>query len=255
MCIRFDGGVDMTLRSTKTADKAKSTMTASAIPSFAGSICCGLLAPGSAARPQGRRTGPSEHAARVAEPRSAGAYRSRDARKCATRTRQATFSGNVQVMQGDTTMKCKSLVVFLRTGSWHRAQPIDRRPSIAPGQRGAEYSPASRRSGGVTVVTKDQNATGDLGVFDMKTNTVTLTGNVVVSQGQNVLHGERVVVDTVTGECARRMQRGRGTARPRPCSVPAKGPERRLRQYHDDWPRPAELTANEPPALWPLKIG
>jgi lipopolysaccharide export system protein LptA len=26
-----------------------------------------------------------------------------------------------------------------------------------------------------------------------------LTGNVVVSQGQNVIHGERVVVDTVTG--------------------------------------------------------
>ena len=51
--------------------------------------------------------------------------------------------------------------------------------------------------GGVTVISKDQNASGDLGVYDLKTKTITLTGNVVVSQGKNVLHGERVVVDTV----------------------------------------------------------
>ena len=48
--------------------------------------------------------------------------------------------------------------------------------------------------GDVTVVSKDQNATGDLGVYDVKTKTITLTGNVVVSQGKNVLRGERVVV-------------------------------------------------------------
>jgi len=53
--------------------------------------------------------------------------------------------------------------------------------------------------GGVTVITKDQNASGDLGVYDLKTKTIALSGNVVVSQGQNVIHGERVVVDTVTG--------------------------------------------------------
>ena len=54
--------------------------------------------------------------------------------------------------------------------------------------------------GDVTVVSKDQNASGDLGVYDMKTKTITLTGNVVVSQGKNVVRGERVVVDTATGD-------------------------------------------------------
>jgi lipopolysaccharide export system protein LptA len=53
--------------------------------------------------------------------------------------------------------------------------------------------------GGVTVLTKDQSASGDLGVYDLKSKTITLSGNVVVSQGQNVIHGERVVVDTETG--------------------------------------------------------
>ena len=52
----------------------------------------------------------------------------------------------------------------------------------------------------MTVVSKDQNATGDLGVYDVKTKTITLTGNVVVSQGKNVLRGERVVVNTETGD-------------------------------------------------------
>ena len=53
--------------------------------------------------------------------------------------------------------------------------------------------------GDVTVVSKDQNASGDLGVYDMKKKTITLTGNVVISQGKNVVRGERVVVDTTRG--------------------------------------------------------
>ncbi len=38
-----------------------------------------------------------------------------------------------------------------------------------------------------------------------------LTGNVVVSQGQNVIHGERVVVDTVTGNARVESSEGGGT--------------------------------------------
>ena len=51
----------------------------------------------------------------------------------------------------------------------------------------------------MTVNQKDQTATGDKGLFDMKANTVTLEGNVVVSQGQNVMRGDRLVVDLTTG--------------------------------------------------------
>jgi lipopolysaccharide export system protein LptA len=68
-----------------------------------------------------------------------------------------------------------------------------------PGPKGAQNIRRIEARGGVTVITKDQNASGDLGVYDLAAKTITLTGNVVVSQGQNVIHGERVVVDTVTG--------------------------------------------------------
>ena len=62
----------------------------------------------------------------------------------------------------------------------------------------------------MTVITKDQSATGDLGIYDLKTKTITLSGNVVVSQGQNVIHGERVVVNTETGNA--RVESGGGGA-------------------------------------------
>ena len=126
----------------------------------------------------------------------------------------ATFSGDVQVVQGDTTMHCQKLVVFYgqEIGLAQNSPDGKPQPAPAPGQaqgqaqgqpsagpKGAQNIRRIEARGGVTVVTKDQNATGDLGVYDLATKTITLTGHVIVSQGQNVIHGERVVVDTVTG--------------------------------------------------------
>jgi lipopolysaccharide export system protein LptA len=53
--------------------------------------------------------------------------------------------------------------------------------------------------GGVMVTQKDQTATGESGIFDMQANTVTLLGNVVISQGQNVVRGDRLTVDLNSG--------------------------------------------------------
>ena len=117
--------------------------------------------------------------------------------------KRATFSGDVQVVQGDTTMKCQKLVVFYgqEVGIAQAGAPApDAKPSAKlTGPKSAQNIRRIEARGGVTVITKDQNASGDLGVYDLIAKTITLTGNVVVSQGQNVIHGERVVVDTVTG--------------------------------------------------------
>lgn len=124
--------------------------------------------------------------------------------------KMATFSGDVTVVQGDTTIKCQSLVVFYgggRTGGRQTVAAANagangahaqlQKTSIMP--QGAQDIRRIEARGGVTVISKDQNASGDLGVYDLKKKTITLTGNVVVSQGKNVIHGDRVVVDTVTG--------------------------------------------------------
>jgi lipopolysaccharide export system protein LptA len=122
------------------------------------------------------------------------------------KAKTATFAGDVQVVQGDTTMKCQKLVVFYgqevgiaqKEAGQGSAPAPDTKPALA-GPKGAQNIRRIEARGGVTVITKDQNASGDLGVYDLAAKTITLTGNVVVSQGQNVIHGERVVVDTVSG--------------------------------------------------------
>jgi lipopolysaccharide export system protein LptA len=128
------------------------------------------------------------------------------------KSKTATFSGNVQVVQGDTTMKCRSLVVFygqevgLGDSTGEATTATVKTPLAAP--KGAQNIRRIEARGGVTVITKDQSANGDLGVYDLKSKTITLSGNVVVSQGQNVIHGERVVVDTETGNA--RVESGGG---------------------------------------------
>jgi lipopolysaccharide export system protein LptA len=110
----------------------------------------------------------------------------------------ATFSGNVHVTQGDTGMRCKSLVVYYE----QEDAGADKSKSVAlanPGPGGQQRIKKLEARGGVVVTQKNETATGDLGLFDMRANTVTLTGNVVMTQGQNVLRGDRLVVDLTSG--------------------------------------------------------
>jgi lipopolysaccharide export system protein LptA len=104
--------------------------------------------------------------------------------------RKATFRGAVQVIQGDTTLKCKMLDVYYEQGVGGGAQA----------EQGAQQQVRRLEAkGDVHVTQKDQTATGDSGIFDIRANTVTLIGNVVVTQGGNVVRGERLVVDLTTG--------------------------------------------------------
>ena len=49
------------------------------------------------------------------------------------------------------------------------------------------------------MVQKDQNAVGESATFNMRENTVTLIGNVIVTRGADVLRGQRLVVDLTSG--------------------------------------------------------
>jgi lipopolysaccharide export system protein LptA len=68
-----------------------------------------------------------------------------------------------------------------------------------PGPGGQRQIRRIEAKGGVTVIQKDQNATGDTAIFNMRENTVTLTGNVTVTHGQDILRGQRLVVDLTSG--------------------------------------------------------
>ena len=124
--------------------------------------------------------------------------------------KEATFSGNVKVVQGDTTMTSKTLVVFYDGGSGAAAaatKPANAKtpaksapiPAAAPGPGGSSSIRRLEAKGNVVVTQKDQVVTGETAVFDTKTNLVTMLGGVVLTQGKNVLRGDRLMVDMTTG--------------------------------------------------------
>ena len=126
--------------------------------------------------------------------------------------KEATFAGNVKVIQGDTTMTSKTLVVFYESSQSGQAsasgQPAATKAaakaappmqSSTPGPGGASSIKRLEARGDVKVTQKDQVVTGEKAVFDTKTNLITMVGGVVLTQGGNVLRGDRLLVDMTTG--------------------------------------------------------
>jgi lipopolysaccharide export system protein LptA len=123
------------------------------------------------------------------------------------RTKMATFTGNVHLVQGDTVMQCKQLVIYYNGGATSDASggaPAAPAPKQAgPGAAGSQQIRRMEASGGVVVTQKDQTAIGDNAVYDTQENTVRLFappgGLVLVAQGQNMAKGPRLVVHLDTG--------------------------------------------------------
>jgi lipopolysaccharide export system protein LptA len=121
--------------------------------------------------------------------------------------KEATFAGNVKVVQGDTTMTAKTLVVYYDSGAAPAAAPAANskaaKPasiqSATPGPGGSSSIRRLEARGSVVVTQKDQIVTGETAVFDTKANLVTMLGGVVLTQGRNVLRGDRLMVDMTTG--------------------------------------------------------
>jgi lipopolysaccharide export system protein LptA len=105
--------------------------------------------------------------------------------------KEATFSGNVKVVQGDTTMTSKSLVAF-----YDQNAPLK---SATPGPGGSSSIRRLEAKGGVVVTQKDQVESGEIAVFDTRTNLITMRGGVVLTQCKSVMRGDRLVVDMTTG--------------------------------------------------------
>ena len=122
--------------------------------------------------------------------------------------KEATFSGNVKVVQGDTTMTSKSLVVFYDSGPapaqrLRRAAPKGSKSgpmqSATPGPGGSSSIRRLEARGSVVVTQKDQVVTGETAIFDTRANLITMAGGVVLTQCKNVLKGDRLKVDMTTG--------------------------------------------------------
>jgi lipopolysaccharide export system protein LptA len=103
--------------------------------------------------------------------------------------RIALLTGNAVVVQGGTVLRSNALRITYKANG----QQIDR---VQADQE-------------VFFTRDNQRVRGDRGVLDANANTVTITGNVVVTQGRNVLQGQQLVFNTVTNASTMRGVDGR----------------------------------------------
>jgi lipopolysaccharide export system protein LptA len=97
----------------------------------------------------------------------------------------ATFTGNVDAVQGDLVLRADQLRVH-----------------YSGNQQEGGSSGAIRRieaSGNVFLSSPRETAEGDIGVYDVASSSVTLDGAVVLTRGENVIRGEHLEIDLVTG--------------------------------------------------------
>ncbi|MGP0059074.1 MAG: LptA/OstA family protein [Beijerinckiaceae bacterium] len=100
------------------------------------------------------------------------------------------YTGDVVAIQGDVTLKTPLLVVFLT-------------PKESSAGKGPPSSASQMRrweaSGPVTLISKDQIATGDSGIYEKAENKFYLNGNVTLTQGDYITKGDHAVHDLDTG--------------------------------------------------------
>lgn len=99
----------------------------------------------------------------------------------------AIYKGEVEAVQGQTRLRCSELRITFgrRTAS---------SGALTAGGDAERYDCA----GPVYYITPTEQAKGDAAVFTAANDTIVLTGNVVVQQGQNVAQGHRLTINTRT---------------------------------------------------------
>ena len=100
----------------------------------------------------------------------------------------AIFQGNVNAAQGRIRLRADRISVHYR-------------PRRSTGVAGAIAGAISRldASGNVFISSPSETAQGKSGVYDVDNELVSLRGDVVLTRGENVLRGERLVINLATG--------------------------------------------------------
>ncbi|MBN9070542.1 MAG: LPS ABC transporter substrate-binding protein LptA [Rhizobiales bacterium] len=102
----------------------------------------------------------------------------------------AIFTGNVNVVQEDTLLKAGLMNVYYVKGA-----------KTTDASSGSQQIDHVEMKSNVYIKSKEQVATGDEGVFDVKASTLVLTGKeVVLTDGKNVAKGCKLTVNTANGK-------------------------------------------------------
>ncbi|WP_300303035.1 LptA/OstA family protein [Ferrovibrio sp.] len=153
----------------------------------------------------------------------------------------AIFRGNVDAVQGDTRLRSAELFVYYRErsqpGQAGAAKPAPPRPATPATSAGPDASSITKieAKGAVFVSTPQERGQGDFGVYDVDKKTITLTGNVVLSNDQGTVRCARAVMyqdtgrstcDPVTGGRVRGVFVPKGDDKPAEGASPKTGEKR-----------------------------
>ena len=110
--------------------------------------------------------------------------------------KQAMFTGDVRAIQGDFIIRANEITAaYTGSAALNSAATTDQAP------KGAAQLSRIRAKNNVKITSNEgQTATGDWADFDPKANTATLGGDVVLTQGKNVVRGTKLEIDMNTGE-------------------------------------------------------
>lgn len=106
---------------------------------------------------------------------------------------KAVYLGNVDAIQGDARIRAEKLTIFFDQDTPGSSDSGD---SIGSNV-GAVKSLLAE--GSVYYMTPSEKAKGDRGVYDYDSDTITLTGNVTVTRGDNVIAGDNLVIEVASG--------------------------------------------------------
>ena len=101
--------------------------------------------------------------------------------------RIATFTGNVDAIQGDTALRTDLLRVFYTSEEERQASGSQQTVRLLEAE------------GNVIIIQPGETAEGDNGTYDLAAGKMVLLGNVVLTRGKNVVKGDRLDVDRNTG--------------------------------------------------------
>ena len=105
------------------------------------------------------------------------------------RADRAIFAGNVHATQAEMTLETERLTVA------YSNKPASGAGSTAGGVQIHRLDAA----GGVVVRSPSETAKGDFGIYDLDRKLITLIGNVQLTQRNNIVNGQRLVINLDSG--------------------------------------------------------
>jgi lipopolysaccharide export system protein LptA len=106
--------------------------------------------------------------------------------------RKSIWQGNVVAIQGDQKLLTPLLTVYFSDSAARTQQSASAAPNMGKIDR-------MEAEGPVYLVTSTQKAQADHATYIAATDTVIMTGNVVLLQDKNVVKGEKLVIEHATG--------------------------------------------------------